>query len=67
MDLVTDTGNMSLNNIKGSGDIKSGIGKINLSIADKSNFSFSIKSRVGSIRVNVPRTELFKSLIVKSN
>lgn len=40
MDLVTDTGNMSLNNIKGSGDIKSGIGKINLSIADKSNFSF---------------------------
>lgn len=60
MDLVTDTGNMSLNKVNGSGDIKSGIGKISLSIADKSNFNFSITSKVGSIRVNVPKKELFK-------
>ena len=60
IDLVTDTGLMLLNNLSGSGNIKSDVGKINLSLAEKSKFNLSIQSKVGNISVNVPPTIFFK-------
>ena len=51
---------MLLNNLTGSGNIKSDVGKINLSLAEKSKFNLSIQSKVGNISVNVPPAIFFK-------
>ena len=60
IDLVTDTGIILLNNLAGNGSIKSDVGKINLSLADKSKFDLSVRSKVGNITVNVPPAAFFK-------
>ena len=36
------------------------MGKINLSLADKSKFDLSVRSKVGNITVNVPPAAFFK-------
>ncbi|MDE6547016.1 MAG: DUF4097 domain-containing protein, partial [Lactobacillus sp.] len=60
LDIVTDTGNMLLSKIKGSGNIKSSVGKIKLSLADNPQFNLSIHTKVGNVLVNIPHTMFFK-------
>lgn len=60
IDMVTDTGNMFLNAIRGSGNIKSNMGKINLLLANDSVFNLSLHTKVGNILVKIPHTIFFK-------
>lgn len=60
IDIVTDTGNILLDEIKGNGNIKSSVGKIRLSLADAPQFNLSIHTKIGNVLVNIPHTMFFK-------
>lgn len=60
VDIVTDTGNLMLTNINGSGNIKTDLGKIVLSLAKDRQFNLSVQSKYGNIHTDVPASTSFK-------
>ncbi len=59
IEILTDSGNITLNNIEAKGNVKANTGKINLSLDKSNQFNLSIQSKIGNIHIHIPDTISF--------